>query len=268
MKKNYGFQSPIISPDDYVLGSGKLGNRKKILNPDRDWMPYLPLGEYQSRIIETFSCTQFATLNAIETLERRLWQINSNHAERPVAIGSENGPSGNDPHKVAEWIRKNGLNDEKELPFDDSIMSLEQYMSPNPLTKELMENAKKWLKTRSFLHEYVFTGGSIQSKQEKLLEALLYSPVGVSVDAWQKNGNVYTKTPGSQDNHWTLLVSGEKGKPWHVFDSYYDDDFIKELDWNYDFGIAKFYVINEVQIQVNWLCRIICGNNNLCLTQR
>ena len=209
---------------------------------------------HQQRRIETLTCTQHGTNNAIETLERRLFNLPSDYSERLVAIGSGNTETGNDPHKVAEWIRHNGLVDEKVLPFDDSIETWEQYFSPNPLTNELSNKAKLWLKNREFKHEWVFQGGSIQNKQKMLLEALQYSPIGVSVDAWKRNDDgLYVKTPGDRDNHWTIIVRGEKKKPWKVLDSYYDDDFIKELDWNYDFNFAKLYVLNYVEKKECWL---------------
>ncbi|HEC66973.1 MAG TPA: hypothetical protein ENI23_16985 [bacterium] len=242
--KNYGFEEPCITADNHILGG--LGTVKKLLNPDLDWTPFLPKGERQKRLIETYTCTEYGTEEAIETLEKRLFLKDENHSERLVAIGSKNKPTGNDPHIVAEWIRKNGLVNEEVLPFDDTITSWSQYFSPNPLTQKLKDKAKEWLTEYTFNHEWVFKGGSLKEKQKKLLEALQYSPVCVSVHAWKKRGGVYVKDRGDRDTHWTLLVKGNEGKPWIIRDSYLDDgNFMKKLDWNYPFGFAKLYILNK-----------------------
>ena len=222
---------------------------KKVLNPSRDWLPFLPWGEIQQRKIETSSCPEFGTLNGIETLEKRLFGVSSNYSERFVSIGAGNTEQGNSPHTVAEWIRHNGLVDETVLPFTDEITSWNEYMTPNPLTAHYLKGGLKWLTKRTFNHEWVFLGGdSIQKKQEQLWEALLYSPVGISVTAWKKKGDLYVKNPDEQDNHWCLLVSAREGKHWLVLDSYMDDDFIKELSWDYNFGFAKLYSLKEIKV--------------------
>lgn len=248
--KNTGFRRPTITEDNHILGG--LGSPKTILCPDRNWLPYIPDGEIQRRRIETSSCTEFGTTNAIETLESRQFSSVSNYSERFVAIGSGNDENGNDPHVVAEWIRANGLVGESILPFDDSIDSFAKYLSPNPLTQELKDIGKQWLTIYKLNHEYVFKDeDSLKDKQKKLLEALQYSPIGVSVTAWRKGSDSYYKEPGDQDNHWTLLINGEEGKPWTVNDSYLDDgEFIKKLDWNYDFGTAKLYILNRISIPI------------------
>lgn len=212
-------------------------------------MPYLPIGEQQKRNIETYSCTEFGTLHAIEILAHRKFTDPSDYSERFVAIGAQNNPTGNDPQVVAEWIRHNGLVLEQVLPFNDSITSFEEYLSPDPLTTELTTKAKKWLQQYDFKHEYVFHNNvPLGNKQERLLEALQYSPIGISVTAWRKKGKLYVKNQGEPDNHWTVLVAGERGKSWHVFDSYQDDgNFIKELAWDYDFGYAKLYHLTKAK---------------------
>lgn len=246
---NHGFITPTLSEEHWVLGGALTTPQKKVINPSRDWRPFLPWGELQQRKIETSSCSEYGTLNAIETLERKLFGLSSNYSERFVAIGAGNTEQGNDPHIVAEWIRHNGIVNEVVLPFTNEITSFEIFMTPNPLTDNYLNEAKKWLDVRLFNHEWVFSEkDSLKNKQTKLLEALTYSPVGISVSAWRKEGNIYIKNPDEQDNHWTLLVAGKSGKPWKVFDSYMDDDFIKELDWNYPFGFAKSYSLKEIKV--------------------
>ena len=248
-QKNYGFKTPQFAEDHYVLGGLGIVS-KQILCPERNWLRYAPIGEPQQRLIETSSCTEFGTLNIIEMLQRRLYGIEPDYSERFVAIGSGNSPDGNDPHIVAEWIRKNGLVNEKDLPFDDSLRTWSDYFSPNPLTNQLLGKGQRWLKQYNFQHEWVFTGGTIEQKQQKLLEALQYSPIGVSVRAWTRNGTSrYVKPAGAQDNHWCVLAGAVNGSHWLIYDSYTDDDFVKELDWQYDFGFAKLFSITETTKQ-------------------
>ena len=61
------------------------------------------------------------------------------------------------------------------------------------------------------------------------------------------------------------MVAGEKGKNWHVFDSYdeTDGDFIKELDWNYDFGFSKGFFITEITENTQE-CRLVNLAKLLC----
>lgn len=246
MNINYGFLEPTITDDNYILGG--LGVPKKVLNPDRDWTSDIPQGEIQRRNIETSSCTEYGTLNAIETLEKKLFGIAQDYSERFVAIGAGNTEIGNDPHTVAEWIRHNGLIEESLLPFTDQIQSWAEYVLPNPLPTKLTNRASKWLKTHYFKHEWVFKGGNIKDKQNNLLEALLYSPIGVSVAAWHEDSGIYVKADNEPDNHWCLLIAGKPGEPWKIYDSYINDGkYIKLLDWNYNFGYAKLFILNQLR---------------------
>lgn len=246
-KVNYGFLQPEILPENWVLG-GILEAKKKVLNKDRDWLTYLPLGEIQRRNIETSSCTQYGTQNAIETLEKRLFRKTKNYSERFTAIGANNSKEGNDPHIVAEHIRKNGLLEEDYLPFTDEILTWEEYMSPDPLPRKLIRKAKKWLKIRKFNHEWIAPKGADKKvRLERIKEALQYSPIGVSVDAWNEKNGIYYKEDGAPDNHWCLLVAFKEYPI--VFDSYLDDGaFLKKLDKNYDFGFAKLFTLEEIKL--------------------
>jgi len=242
--KNYGYKPPVIEEKNYVLG-GILSAPYEVLQEDGNWKPYLPETEEQrSESYETNACTIYGTLNAIETLMFRKFGVKKNYCERFTAIMSGLQPDGNDPHKVAESIRKNGVIEDFNLPFSTNIRSFEEYMTPNPMSKYYLDLGKKWLEEYEFKHEYVFNSfDSLKAKQEKMIKALKSSPLGVSVSAWQKNDEgLYYKF--GMDNHWTLLiVNYVEGKYWEVFDSY--DGFIKKLVWDYDFGICKRYHIEK-----------------------
>ena len=74
MEKNYGFIPSKIESDHYILGG--VGLPKTILQPLGNWESYLPTTEKQfNNGIETANCSGFGTLNAIEVLLRRLYNI-------------------------------------------------------------------------------------------------------------------------------------------------------------------------------------------------
>ena len=234
----HGFIPSLITDDQYIFGAQKLPTLS--LQDNRDWTAYLPEGEWQARRNwDTYGCSVYNTLNPLEILERRLYGKSTDYSERFVYIGTDTRPPGNNPHIIAEWIRKNGLIPETRLPFDQSINSLEEYRRPNIMYSFLKEEGEEWQTKNDFLHEWVFKGGTIREKHERIKEALRYSPLGVSVVGWKEQSGVYCKEEGEADNHWTCLVAYDT-HPW-VFDSY--PPFIKKLDSNYDFGFCKKYSI-------------------------
>ena len=100
--------------------------------------------------------------------------------------------------------------------------------------------------------------------REKLKTELKSSPLGVSVNAWHKAGDLYVKEKGSRDNHWTLLFGYEDGKFWKIYDSY--EDNIKHLAWDYDFGFVKRYYISRNAVEkktsfMAWLKEILSSYN-------
>ncbi len=85
------------------------------------------------------------------------------------------------------------------------------------------------------------------------MEALKYSPLGVSVVAWRGRDGLFVKDKGEPDNHWTTVVAYKEGEYWLVADSYlvFDSPF-KRLAWDYDFGSIKRYSLTP-KIEVNWV---------------
>lgn len=256
-KVNYGYKRDIITPEHYVLG-GALGISSPVLNPSGDWTESLPIKEIQrTERYDTYNCTSYGTLNAIETLWRRLFGNETNWSERFTGITAGTRPPGNSPHAVAEAIRKFGLIPESMLAMADAE-TLDDYYSPDPMTNALLKEGMKWLQQIEFKHEWVFNDfDSLQKKQDKMLEALKFSPLGASVYGWQKKNGIYMKPKNAEDNHWTEVFNGIKGKKWMVYDSY--DDTIKELAWDYDFGQAKRYYLGKKEPgqQKSWIVEIL-----------
>jgi len=239
----HGFQPDTITDENYIFG-GYTKLPEEILQPNGQWDEFLPEIEFQERNgLETMNCVVYGTLNALEALFKRLFKREINKSERYIGVMAETTPAGNSPQKVIEIIRKTaGLIDEEILPFDSSINTWKEYYSPDPMTDNFIKIGKKWLQDYSVQHEWVFKPGD-KNKQNKLKDALKYSPVGVSVYAWMedKNGLCY-KPAGVEDNHWVMLYGWDK-RGWKVFDHY--DDTFKKLKFDYDFGFAKRYYLKK-----------------------
>ena len=235
----HGYQDPVILGSDYHFGGGYgLTTGKRQLVPNRDWRPYRSPFEPQRRAIETFSCTQFATIKPVHAIIRLKHKIVRNDSERALSIISENSPTGNSPNITAEALRKGGLIAEERLPFTDDIRSWQEYMTPNPLPDDLITEGKRW--GYRFKHEWVNTN------PEKLWLALPFSILGVSVMAWRKIGEFYVKEKGEKDTHWTDIVFGKYREYWIIDDSYLADGIrYKKLPWDYPFGYAKLYAVDK-----------------------
>jgi hypothetical protein len=244
-KSGHGFIADEIKDEDYVF-CGYTKIPQIVLQEDGQWDIFLPVPEYQERNgLETYNCVAYGTLNCIETLILRLYGRQTNKSERYIGVVAKTSPEGNSPQKVIETIRKEaGLIDEELLPFGEDINTWGEYYSPDPMAKKYLKEGKKWLENFTIKHEWTFKPGDAD-KQEKLKGALRYSPLGVSVLAWQFDGQYYYKEKGEQDNHWVMLYGYKDNEYWKVFDHY--DDTYKRLKWDYDFGFAKRYYLEEIK---------------------
>ena len=244
----HGFRAEEITPDQWVLGSA-LQIEGPILCPDGQWDEYLPVEEIQHRSgFDTMNCTNYGSLNAWEILAYKVCGIKFNWSERYTGVGTGTTKVGNYPHKVNEIIRKEiGLIDEALLPFDDTITSWNKYYSPKPMDPALLARGKRFLNKYELGHDWVFVNGTPEQKAEKMVEALKYSPVCASVDAWRKRRStgLYFKDKGGQDNHWGTIYGYVEGEYWKFFDHY--DETHKRLEWKYDFAYAKRYCIKLVE---------------------
>ena len=257
--KNFGLIIPKIETREegveHLLGSIKRF-RGLVVNPTGDWISFRPTEESQQRRnVDVFSCATFGTLNAIETLEYKLTGIRKNYSDRAIAILSGTTKAGNDPHKVAETIRKYGLVDEDIFPWDESIQTWEEYMTISDTKRnEIIREGKKWLAKWDFGHEWLWNqNDSLVIKRANLAEANTKGTTSVSVFGWLREGEngLYYKPGGAIDNHWTMNLSV---KP-NVFDSYFP--FVKELHPDYNFLIGKVFYLTPAQPQLSILQKIV-----------
>jgi len=72
---NLGFIPDKIAEDHYILGGGvSLGGR--IIQPTGQWDKELPVLEIQKKnFLETYACTSFGTLNCIEILMKKKYNL-------------------------------------------------------------------------------------------------------------------------------------------------------------------------------------------------
>ena len=261
-----GFIKPVISPDDYIFGASSV--EADILQPDGNWKNILPQKEIQIRNYETYNCTAFNSLDQLEIYLSRKFNLPKNYSERGLGIVAGTKPPGNSPNVVYQAVRNYGVFNEEFLPFDNSVQSVEQYYSPSPLPRSYEIEAKKFKDEFDFHYEWVFTeNDSLETKKIRLKEALKYSPVALSVYAWQINDKGYYIKPSAvQDTHWTVCVGFREGEYWEIFDSY--EPTLKKLAWDFGFGFAsKIFVekqtavlkknLDLLQVVLNWLALII-----------
>lgn len=237
--KNYGFKPPVLDATQHVFGDANMHLKGAPLT-DGHWLLCIPEKEIQNKNgLETSGCSEYGTFNALETLFLFQYGRKMNWAERFIAVLAGNDPSGNDPHKVIETIRKCGLIDDALLPFDESVTSWEKWKSPIPMTPALITEGLRFLQDYAIGHDWV------PDNPESIKEALKYSPLGVSVYAWvnENGGEIYSFPPGLSRNHWCALVDYVDKEYWIIFDSY--DQTIKKVAWDSKFIYIKRYSITK-----------------------
>ena len=226
---DYGFKPPKeILPEEYVFGS----IQSEPIQINGQWDEFLPQKEIQyADGIDTYNCTAFGSSNMIEILEKRLTGIEQNYSDRAIGIVADTMPPGNNPHVVLESIRKSGLIDEEELPFNSPNYHL--YYQPKPLPNTLAKKASLWLEKWILKHEWV------DGDADSMIEALKYSPLGVGVYAWAIDDETfrYVRPKGKKDTHWCVIYGYKQNEYWKCFDS--SDNSVKSLSWDFGFKYVK-----------------------------
>lgn len=232
-ERTYGLILPVIHPEDYVQG-GRIQLAGEALVPNGQWDSFLPEDELQAHWVETQACATFGTLNCVEALERRVYGAAHDWSDRWLAKLSGTTKQGNDPHQVAETLRKKGCVNQLDWPYDKYINTWELFYQDIPFEMEV-QGQVQFRGSYDFGHQYVRTD------PESMMQALCASPLGVDVDAWHKKGDVYVRKGAS--NHWVMIYGYKKGKYWKILDTY--DNTKKRLAWGYSFSIAKQYTLDK-----------------------
>ncbi len=229
MNNNRGFIPPVIVPEDYFLGSKKLGSIE--LNPKGEWIDFLPVFEKQNQGTETNGCVSFGTLSALEILHNFLYKKEPNYSDRFLAKMSDTAPdSGNTPKKVSDTLRHSGCVAEEKWPF-----VLEDFYKDIP--QDIINLGLEWLKDYEWGYEWC--------DSSKLREALRRSPLGVAVSAWQTNDKgEYVRFGAS--NHWCVLIGYDNNDRPMIWDSY--EPKIKILEAGYKFEFPQLYLLKKKEI--------------------
>ena len=228
-------------PEDYVHGDHLLGDQA--LNYTGQWEGYLPVAEDQNTFSEPEACTSYGTLNAIEVLLRHEFGATENLSDRFLAFTSGTTQAGNDPHKVAETLRKGGDVYEADWPytFADNSWSTFYQKPPQSLI----------LKALEFSQEFALGHSWVNTDPASMMNALTFSPLGAGGYAWatDKDGLYYTP-PGAQPTHWFMVYGYVEGKYWKAFDSYSPE--VKRLRWDYNFAMCKRYTLHRQIVSEMW----------------
>lgn len=235
--KKFGYVRPEQDDSSFVLGALGQSLPQSVLKEDGQWDNWLPVYEPQfNDIFDTYGCTVWGSLNAIEIYIKRLTNFERNFAERFIYILADVRPPGANPHHVLETIRKNGLIDEKLLPMTPE-QDFIKFTTPNPMSKKLLEEGMKF--EYEVKHEYLWNPWLPISKEERtklIKNALRFSPIQISVTAWFENEQGIYVDMNRPNTHWCVCF-GWTAKGWKVFDSY--DQSVKIVSFDHYFDIAK-----------------------------
>ncbi len=225
MFKNYGLINEELFGDEEVFGGSQT---LEILQQDRNWIPFLPIKELQNLFHETWGCTVFALLNCFEIWGKRVYGVELNKSDRFSNKMAGTVPNwGNTMRGSFETFPRDGWVDEAIYPFNSK--SVQEYYQTIP--QHIIDLAKSEGEKVEFSRQII----SGVLTPEKLWDALQYSPLRVTVLAWEEPVNgVYRRSSIDFWNHLVTLVKGEYKKSWWIFD-HYDQD-IKELSWDFRFG--------------------------------
>lgn len=248
--RNYGFKPPAIDTQkDYFFGG--YTKLKGLPLSDGHWLKYEPALEVQADAnFDTDACSEYGTLNCLETLLKFLSGGDQNFSDRGLAIMAGNTPEGNDPQKVIETARTQGIFAETLLPFSTDLKSWQDWFSPNPLPASLIAEAQKFINQWNIGHEWV------ADDPASIKEALKYSPLGVAVYAWEESPDgLYRFPQGLPHNHWCCLIDYVNGEYWLIFDSY---EGMKKVAWDQKFVYIKRYSL-EPNLNLSIMQKIIAA---------
>lgn len=235
---NYGLiEEKQIDPRDYCFG-GITGIDGKVLQKDGQWGEFLPKIELQAnRYFDPMACVSFGIANAIETLIDRKFKIKRDDSDRLLAKISGTSPRGNSVSRVCEKARKAGMVPEKYWEYDrDLIKTWEEFYREIP--EDIVELGENFLEEYDLKWEWVWSNNA-----EDIKEALMYSPLTVSVFAWgTPDANGIYRRNTRRRNHIVLLYGYKDKQYWKIYDTY--NNVYKKLAWNFNMGAKVKFDIN------------------------
>ena len=227
---------------DRIFGASP--TKKEVLRLDGQYDEYLPKPEYQRKRCDVLACVSFSAENCDETIRKVKYGSMENNSDRFTAKMSGTDPSrGNSMSAVADSKRKNGSVAEAMWSYPDNI-NIYQYYSSIP--QHIQNEGKKYLLQYEVEYDwvYIWFDLSLSQKRRRLIEALPYGPIQVSiVSGTRQNENGYYQKSNSRTNHAVMLYGYVEGEYWKIYDHY--DNICKKLEWDYNFGHAMQYTITK-----------------------
>jgi hypothetical protein len=241
----------------------------KIIDGSNGWMFFSSEREIQkTKFIDIMDCTVESVLNIYHIFMDFLggWPIpkdapifpTNNLSQRFNAKDSGVTPSGNTTSNADNSIINSGVCDESYW-HRTAEMDWATYYATIPSTVKLQ--AKKSLKSW-FYKSYL-----ISPDHQTMMTALDRGLLAVTGYAWAKGANGFYFDYGYQPNHRFVVASYVKGVKWIIRDSYPTDflidensteqEFVKELDWNFNFGEVKLITISPAADVQNSLIALI-----------
>lgn len=230
---NNGFIVDEPSEKDYNFGY--VDTPKEVLQPDGQWIEYLPEDETQrGNRVDPMACVSFSMNNCIEMLMKRKWDAEENKSDRYLAKTSNTRSNGNTQRRVGDALRNYGAVSEGVWSYNRNTFTWSEYY------KTIPSKVIGWGK--EFTEKYNVTYEAVDaSSKRNLMEALKYSPLWIAGYAWMKSGDKYVGR--NYANHCFTLVGYVEGSHWIAYDSY--SPYVKLLDWNFPLFFPKVVTITH-----------------------
>lgn len=235
-RKHYGLILEPLKPTDFVLGTSQSLEAKygaEAVNPSGDWSNFTPSEEDQSTMTgDTWACTNFNTIDAVEMLHRLQYGAPLNLSDRFSAVMSGTKPGvGNSPQKAADSLRRDWSVLEPEWP---DVNTVEEFFAPIPASLKTLAVGRG--------AEFEFGYQVVPNSAASIKAALRTSPVCIAVTAWVEKNGVYVRGDFSE-NHWTTIIKVLDNGNYKVFDSFYP--FIKEVHPSAAQSLAMSYYLKK-----------------------
>lgn len=230
---NDGYVEEKEKEEDYIFGTDT-GVKKEILQPDGQWLDYLPNEEIQrSKYADFMMCVSASLMNIIQMLNKRIYKNDNDQSDRYPAKLSCTSKKGNTKSRVITAVKKLfGCVDEKDWTWDDTYTWNDFYKN---IPEEIIKKGKGWLNDYKINYERVYRSPKM------IMEALKYSPQWAAGFAWYEKDGLYRSY--GRANHYFVIVGYKENEYWLVFDTY--APFVKKLAWDYNFVACDTIFLNK-----------------------
>lgn len=170
-----------------------------------------------------------------------------NSSDKFAAIGSGTTKAGNYQQTVLDFVRKNGLLPEKDLPFG-TPSTWEEYMNPAQVTQAMRDKAKKILTYIDIAYEWVIQKGDGSSPVNSLTYHLKHAPIQITAPVcygWNQGADPIPTCSLDIPQHATLVYS-VSNEGIEILDQY--PPFLRTLAKNYPvlWGLKIVVTIKEL----------------------